>query len=372
MNKLFIIDGAAGTGKSDLIEYVEETYPGSEETYPGNVKVVRKFTTRSQRSGESNRKLDLRFIRTSDFKKMIEENELYSYNYGGAKYGISKAELEESIKNYEFTFIIVRNAQLAKIIMDRYSNNVQVIHIFIYTDRSRVQERMQKDGLTTEEINFRLKRTEKTWNDYIENYSPKNKHQILINDSNKANFHRLINEVIKEYSVVNEEPDRLYINANAVFNLLPSLIGFKKEMQKVLKKYPYEKNVFLMMKYRESNAEVYDFIKEELHKRGYNCIRADEPDWDITRDVYNPIAVLYCCKFGIALFDEPEEKQLFSPNVAYELGIMQAQNKNCLILKHESLIKEPFFDLMKDLYKPYSKEIRMKKIFKDWLDSIER
>ena len=365
MKKLFIIDGAAGTGKSDLLEHVERQHGDS-------TKVVKKYTTRKQRAEEKDKKLDLLFIDTADFKTLIEEKKIYYYSYGGASYGISKEELDNAVLNFEYTFVIIRNVSVAKRIMDRYSRQVQVIHVFIYTDRSRVQERLQKEEVPTSVLNFRLSRTEKTWKDYIENYTPKSKHVILINDSNIEHYHRLINELISEYSEENEDKDKLYINSHEIFPLLPSLIGFKEVMKKMINMYLYERNVFLMMKYRPNNAEIYDFIKDELQKNGYNCVRADEPEWEITQDVFNPIAVLYCCKYGIALFDEPEEKQLFSPNVAYELGIMQAQNKNCLILKHESLKDEPFFDLMKDLHKVYKKEIELRKFFKNWISNIER
>ena len=91
----------------------------------------------------------------------------------------------------------------------------------------------------------------------------------------------------------------------------------------------------------------------------------------MTDNVYNPIAVLYCCKYGIALFDEAEDGANYNPNVAYELGIMQDQGKPCLILKHSSLKGVPF-DLVKELYKPYTREIEFQKIFSEWLIAIRR
>ena len=98
-----------------------------------------------------------------------------------------------------------------------------------------------------------------------------------------------------------------------------------------LRRYPFERNVFLMMKFRDGNRPVFDFIKESLAANGLNCVRADDKEWQITRDVYNPVAVLYCCKYGIALFDEAETGSTYNPNVAYELGMMHLQGKECLI-----------------------------------------
>ena len=126
-----------------------------------------------------------------------------------------------------------------------------------------------------------------------------------------------------------------------------------------------------MMKFRDNNTQFSDFIKLELAKYGYNCVRADDPEWNLTNNVYNPIAVFYCCKYGIALFDEPEDGANYNPNVTYELGVMHNQGKKCLILKHSSL-KEVPFDLVKELYKPYKKEIEFQTIFRDWLVSLNR
>ena len=124
-----------------------------------------------------------------------------------------------------------------------------------------------------------------------------------------------------------------------------------------------------MMKYRAGNKPFYDHIKKELRNAGYNCVRADEPEWNITNDAYNPLAVLYCCKYGLALFDEPEEGANYSPNVMYELGVMHNQGKNCLILRHKTLPVSPF-DIMAKLHSEYTRDSEFENIFNRWLISI--
>ncbi len=174
-------------------------------------------------------------------------------------------------------------------------------------------------------------------------------------------------EEIDKYAPVKEKT--LTIPGVGHFELIKPLIGYKKEIEKQISKYPYHENVFLMMKFRESNKELGDFIIENLDAHGLRGVRADQDLWNITRNVYNPIAVLYCCKYGIALFDEPEKQQSYSPNVAYELGIMHYQNKDCLILKHSSLPQVPF-DLIKDLHSEYQKDLQVKKIIKSWISQV--
>lgn len=137
-----------------------------------------------------------------------------------------------------------------------------------------------------------------------------------------------------------------------------------------LRLFPYSENVFLMLKFRPHNKVLSDFITTTLEKHGLRGVRADQPEWNITNNLYNPLAVLYCCKYGLALFDEADDNQAYSPNVAYELGIMHIQSKECLILRHDSLPDVPF-DLIKDLYELYGRDLDVREIVKRWASSIE-
>ncbi len=161
----------------------------------------------------------------------------------------------------------------------------------------------------------------------------------------------------------------LFIPDEEYYPLIKPLVGFKEDIEAKLKHFPFKKNVFLMMKFRESNKLLGEFMIQTLKEHGLNGVRADQTQWNITRDVYNPLAVLYCCKYGIALFDEREEDHAYSPNVAYELGIMHYQHKACLILRHSSLPQIPF-DFIKDLYRTYNKELEVQGIIKDWINEI--
>jgi CheY-like chemotaxis protein len=153
------------------------------------------------------------------------------------------------------------------------------------------------------------------------------------------------------------------------FDLSKPLQGFKRDIERKLVQFPFDRNVFLMMKFRSHNRELATYINENLGRQGFRGVRADDVDWNITDNVYNPIAVLYCCKYGIALFDEPEEGQAYSPNVAYELGIMHNQNKKCLILRHGSLPHVPF-DLIKNLYVEYDRDLQLREVLDRWINEI--
>ena len=153
------------------------------------------------------------------------------------------------------------------------------------------------------------------------------------------------------------------------FPFIKPLIGFQDEINKQIRKFPFEKNVFLMMRFRDTNMDLSDFIIEILKEAGLKGVRADQPEWNLTNNVYNPIAVLYCCKYGIALFDEAEPNQAYNPNVIYELGMMHSLGRDCLILRNDSLPTVPF-DLIKDLYMPYKSDLVVRTNVRKWLTRI--
>lgn len=84
---------------------------------------------------------------------------------------------------------------------------------------------------------------------------------------------------------------------------------------------------------------------------------------------YNPKSLQSnCCS---VLLQIREEYQAYSANVAYELGMMHYQNKDCLILKHCRLPQVPF-DLIKDLYTEYQKDLQVRPIIQSWIKQVTK
>ncbi len=361
MKNLFLIDGAAGAGKTDMLHYLREKYAARNQ-----VTVLRKFTTRKHRSEEIKRKLwlDLEFISARQFEELEQSADFYSYAYGGEFYGFQRAQIDEALSTYQNVFLIVRDrATIQQLVVDY--PKICTVPVFIYTDREQCEKRLLDDGYSEDAVKFRLERQQLAWNDYL-------KHsnlylEVIINNSNKTDFYRLIDSLLHKYAPESASFNMLIISNSERFTLLKPLIGFKSEIQ--TRTVNYDRNVFLMMKFRDTNKLVFEFIRKKLEESGFNCVRADQPEWNITQNVYNPLAVLYCCKYGIALFDEPEEGNLFSPNVAYELSMMHMQGKECLILRHKLLPAMPF-DLTKDIHKPYSKDLELEEIVRNWVSEI--
>jgi hypothetical protein len=147
--------------------------------------------------------------------------------------------------------------------------------------------------------------------------------------------------------------------------LVPNaILGWKRRVEAFVERYPFDKSVFLMIRYRARNRLLVRAIKNVLSLSNLTAIVASEHR--VTDDLYNAIACLLCCSRGIAVFDEPEPEQVFNPNVAYELGMMHLLGRECLILKHTKLDVLPADILMK-LYSEYRAVGQARALVQGWL-----
>lgn len=360
MKNIFLIDGANGTGKSDLVEYVKNNYNRKKF-----ISIITKYTTRLKRPEEENLELDLEFVEGNTFNELMTKDNFYDYRYGTKRYGFFKQQIDKELETVNNVFIVIRNKEVSEQIIKDFPLK-RVISIFIYSDPEKVKLRLIKDNYSEEAMNYRINRINTSWEDYLKHshvYS-----EVLINNSTKTDYHRLIDWIISKYNSSND--NIIEIDNRHSYQLIKPLVGFKNDIENALEKYPFEKNVFLMMKFRKTNFRIYKFIKETLYENGFNCIRADEPEVNITKNVYNPLAVIYICKYGIALFDDAEDGNIYSPNVSYELGMMQTQRKDCMILKKKSLPNMPF-DIIKDLYIQYDDNLELKDLIIEWVKTIK-
>lgn len=139
--------------------------------------------------------------------------------------------------------------------------------------------------------------------------------------------------------------------------------GWSKQIKSFLKANPFGKNVFIMVSYRARLEPLIDGVKDKLEKLHLNPIVAK--DHALTNDLYNPIACLLCCSYGVAIFDRAETTQMHNPNVVYELGMMQLLKRPCVILKHVKLKKMPT-DLLSMLYEDYASQREAVRKLGEW------
>jgi hypothetical protein len=146
------------------------------------------------------------------------------------------------------------------------------------------------------------------------------------------------------------------------------LIGCQSKMKNFLQKHPFDRSVFIMIRYRHRNAQLISALKTavagcEIDGRPFFPVLAR--DHNLTGDLYNPIACLLCCSLGVAIFDREEAGEIYNPNVAYELGMMHLLNRTCLLLKHQSL-KKLQTDILMKLYQNYAGPQSAAKLVQAW------
>jgi hypothetical protein len=147
-------------------------------------------------------------------------------------------------------------------------------------------------------------------------------------------------------------------------DLVPNALhGWAKPIKKFLKKHPFDKNVFIMVAYRSELVPVVARVEAELRKLDLFPVLAK--DHNLTDDLYNPIACLLCCAYGVAIFGRGEAEQTHNPNVVYELGMMQLLKRPCVILKHAKLKRMPT-DLLTRLYEDYSSQNEAARKLTEW------
>jgi guanylate kinase len=192
VTNLFLIDGVSGTGKSDLIEYVQSTHH--------HCGVLIKATTRELRPHEKieNVSLDLKFLSTQEFDSHGFD---YVYEYYGNHYGFFAVDLNTSLKEYSNVFAIIRNIELISKLKETYKP-FNVVAVFIHSDLRLIAKRLRLQGRSQSQIDFRLRRLRKVYGEYIQNSNVFN--DIILNNSDKRDFHLLIDNLVLKYSNINK------------------------------------------------------------------------------------------------------------------------------------------------------------------------
>lgn len=288
MKNLFLVDGASGTGKSDLVKLILER---STEQFA----YVTKATTRSRRDYEDSSKflLDLEFISEEEFEARHLE---YRYKYGDKWYGFSRKDLNAKLLTCDNVFVIVRNLEVIRRIMRDYSF-IDVIPILIHTEQGQLKTRLKKEGLNDADIKFRLLRSHDVLNDYIQH--PDVYRETVLNIFSEDVFQEVIGKIVAKYNQ----------SASIDPHLVSVMMSFTKG-SKLL-------------------ADAYRAIQEAVRTMGMTCTRVDEetPGSPQIAEEFRRIAE----KSRLLIVDLTENR----PNVYYELGYAQARGRTCILTAHK-------------------------------------
>jgi len=116
---------------------------------------------------------------------------------------------------------------------------------------------------------------------------------------------------------------------------------FNKLMKDFKSDFPYDKNVFIMIKY--SDADYFKNIEETITKalKNSNLTGHFAKDSGKCKTLWNNVELyMNCCKYGIIVFEEIDRRTI-NPNISIELGYMLGQQKRCLVLKEKRMTDLP-------------------------------
>lgn len=217
MPNLFLIDGVHGGGKSDLIAHCSAEHKSI---------FLKKYTTKKPDTDGFERE-DLEYVSEEKFNSLIEEGDFIykypSYSNPPVRYLVSKKTLDSYLKEYKNVFVIIRSADVIQDIKKAYSEylNVNVVSIFIYSDREKLKDRAEKQiriknpDLSDEEIQSkliaRLERNEECLQSYIDSLKKHDRFYdyVILNDLSKEQYYSCIENIIKKYKDFDKSFEKL-------------------------------------------------------------------------------------------------------------------------------------------------------------------
>lgn len=153
---LIVLTGKTAAGKDTVMAKLLEKLPDFQR--------IITTTSRKIRNGEQNG-VDYNFISESDFRQKIKDGDFIEYvEYGNNLYGTEKSQL---ISGYNLIWRIdpSRAGQIKDLIQDK-----KILVIYLAVADEVVLERLQRRGLSQDEIDRRMREDRDFWQKYKDNY----------------------------------------------------------------------------------------------------------------------------------------------------------------------------------------------------------
>ncbi|MBL4941861.1 MAG: hypothetical protein JKY81_09380 [Colwellia sp.] len=196
MNRLIIVAGASGAGKSFLLEHL---YARDKTIVP-----IKKLSTRPHRTYEknSNNFVDLHFNVKEWSVKQCE----YHYKYENEYYGIQKEDIDYVLERGSSPIIVVRNPRVVKDLMKAYPSAFS-IYLQNILSGSDLKKRMIELGRTDIDIEKRSSRTENDYYDYCNN--PHIYDYVILNKFDAETF-------LSQYESILEQEERKPVTSKII------------------------------------------------------------------------------------------------------------------------------------------------------------
>lgn len=114
-------------------------------------------------------------------------------------------------------------------------------------------------------------------------------------------------------------------------------IHLVQAVEKIKSDHPGKTIAFLIMRFTKGRHydNIVSVIKKSLADKDIVVLRADDKQYhdDV---LYNILAYIYACHFGIAVFDRITDNTV-NPNITFEVGYMMGLNKDVCLLKERSM-----------------------------------
>ena len=114
-------------------------------------------------------------------------------------------------------------------------------------------------------------------------------------------------------------------------------------VRKFLSEHPYERSVFIMMKFPDGLPErearlvdrLYEVVARSLNAYGLTARRADKKQYE--PDLWNNLCVyMLGCQYGLAILEDRGANEM-NPNVALEFGFMKAMDRTVGLLREQTV-----------------------------------
>jgi len=150
---IVLLGGVSGAGKDTVKKAIIERME--------DVVSIPSITDRAMRPGEEEG-VTYYYVTTEEFKKMIDEGELYEYDFHHEHYyGTSKKIINKKIAEGK---VIIKDIDVNGIenLVKIFKGEVKVVTIFLRVPREELRRRLKNrsDDLSDEEIDIRLSRLE--------------------------------------------------------------------------------------------------------------------------------------------------------------------------------------------------------------------
>ena len=209
MPTLFLVDGAAGSGKTDFIQHFCEQ--------SNNDAFVKKYTTKIEDDGA--KRPDLDYKKEDDYKALLKGKkqnvDYFEYHYPeedkNCRYMVLKDDIDKELRTHNNVYLIIRNDKIISKIKSVYASylNIKIVTMFIYSDSARLEKRVEQqcrdkqmreagcidETKIKEEIQKRLNRNAECLKSYISTIGKNLYDYVILNDISYDEYHRCMKEI---------------------------------------------------------------------------------------------------------------------------------------------------------------------------------